>query len=367
SLHSLSLELSSLNCSICSSLSLYFSSLLSFSLTIQMDFLPPELISFLLSKLDRLSLLNASLTSSKFRNSVIRHHSHFAFSPIIGLEIHGSTSTSVTIRSFCRQCAAHSSPREKDTLLEEKIIENDETEFLSFLSSILLTPARCFDVSIKDVSSSLLSIISDSFVHRSSSSPLPIRSFCIKTRKGTDETALHQLLQSFHKPILMYLHIWNLSTLKWDSQSMASARTVCLRSDVFAPLPSNIRIRPFGDTTDEMRREMKEAVESDDIINRLIQECNNSCEHKHLFQLNRMGVDHSLHRLCSSFDPDGQPSAIPFHFLTLSLNSEWPSTLSSIISSHLRMNPLPNIVTSSLNFNELPHIFITRERFFLNL
>lgn len=38
-----------------------------FSSLQMVDKLPPELLSFLLSKLDRLSILNASLTSSKFR------------------------------------------------------------------------------------------------------------------------------------------------------------------------------------------------------------------------------------------------------------------------------------------------------------
>ncbi|GMR47624.1 hypothetical protein PMAYCL1PPCAC_17819, partial [Pristionchus mayeri] len=276
---------------------------------------PPELLSFLLSKLDRLSLLNASLISSKFRNSVIRNHSHFAFSPIIGLEIDGS-SASVSIRSICRQCASHSSPKEKEAVLEEKTIENSEAEFLSVLSSILSTPARFFDVSIKDVSPSLLSCIKDAFVLRSSSTPLPIRSFSIKTIKGNDESPLHHIFNTFHNPLLMYLHIWNLSTLRWDSPAMSTASTVCLRSDVFASLPANLRIRPFGDTTDEMRQEMKRAVEDEEIVSRLIHECNKSCEHKHMFQLNRMGVSHPLHRLCSSLDQNGHPvsfNALKYH------------------------------------------------------
>lgn len=220
----------------------------------------------------------------------------------------------------------------------------------------------------KDVSSSFLSIIKDVFIHRSTSSPLPIRSFCIKTIKGTDESSLHHIFQTFQKPQLVSFHLlrtfgYSICVLDVSSHlesvnspmgfvcnvnctvsflfpfypfNSSPFRTVCLRSDVFASLPSNLRIRPFGgewdplmeitvvdwryDWWDETRDERISGRRWDYhpsnwgstysilfLTYRLIQESNKSCEHKHLFQLNRMGMDHSLYRLCSSIDSDGKP------------------------------------------------------------
>ncbi|GMT23567.1 hypothetical protein PFISCL1PPCAC_14864 [Pristionchus fissidentatus] len=279
-----------------------------------MESLPPEILSFLLHKLDRISLVNASLTSPQFRNNVIRNHFHFAFSPIIGIEIRGNSSSSLSIRSSCKECSAHSSTQLKT--LQESTINEDKTQFLSILSSILQISARSFDVSIIDVPSHFLSLIRDAFIDRSSLSTLPIRSLCIRSIKGSDESPLQQILQTFNKPTLIYLHIWNMATLQWNSKSMESASTVCLRSDVFAPLPSNLRVRPHSDTTDSMREEMKDSADEDEITTQLITEYNLLCEHKHLFQLTRMESDHPLNRLCESIDSAGKPlsyNALKYH------------------------------------------------------